>query len=113
MTRPREKTTLYSLDDGQRILSLFGTVPNARLNLGLVHHLSSMDLRAALTGRPVRPLVAKMVARAWETWRCYFMTRNDVLSYTLTELDNPDRRDLHPADSAAFAAWFDGLEDDS
>ena len=111
MTRPREKTTLYSLDDGRRILSLFGTVPNALSNLALTHHLSASDLRDALTGQPVRPGTTHMVERAWETWRRYFMTRNDVISFSLHELDNPDRRDTAPADETALKTWFHDLED--
>lgn len=102
MSRPTDRTELFSLDDAKRMLSLFGSIPNA---FECVAPCVPMDeFRRALKWQGIHPKDADEIREAWGRWRRYFGIRNDVVDYRYTNFANPGRdvgNPLHPRDAEA------------
>jgi len=94
MSRPTERTRLFSLDDAKRIVDLFGSIPNASRLLG--EPLPEAEMRRALSFKPITPADNDKLRKAWDRWCRYFGLRNDVVDYRWATMENPGRHVLDP-----------------
>lgn len=68
MPRPTQRTEIFDPELAERLMRLFGTLPNVSRRLRLAGHVTYNDLRRAFTGQAVTAEVADLIndhARAW------------------------------------------------